>query len=61
MDGHPGPQGLDRIPLTGRLTVNQAHQSESNAAVAASECRRRQRTPAARDLAESLNLAENRP
>jgi hypothetical protein len=22
MDGHPGPQGLDRIPLTGRLTVN---------------------------------------
>ena len=22
MDGHPGPQGLDRIPPTGRLTVN---------------------------------------
>ncbi len=22
MDGHPGPQGLDRTPLTGRLTVN---------------------------------------
>jgi hypothetical protein len=21
MDGHPGPQGLDRIPPTGRLTV----------------------------------------
>jgi hypothetical protein len=26
MDGHPGPQGLDRIPPTGRLTVNQGNQ-----------------------------------